>query len=237
MSLVPQTKTEGLINQLNALIESGRTDNELLIRRISKQSDDLLKIDPLEAYLVKGILASYNGQPFTEVRGFFEKALKINPLSCLAHLNYSVACSYAGLYSKEIEHMEKARRHAVSPREIESVARTYPKSLCSSFMFHQYAEITGDRGFADFCRELNIDEGDLLLLRSAVEKVHAESGAKFDSLSVGLFPEDKLMSIQYPVSRGADFAFDLTNKLHDELIDSELPENLFKHVSIGYRCV
>lgn len=236
MPLVPQTKTEELINQLNDLIGSGRKDNEILIRRISKQSDDLLKIDPSEAYLVKGILASYNDRSFAEVADFFEKSLRLNYSSCLGHLNYSVACSYAGHYSKELEHMEKARQFAAGPRELESVAITYPKTLCSSYMFYQYSVVTGDHVIADFLREKKIDENELLLLREAVERVHSSAQSKFYAQILRIFREDDILSIQYPVEGGSAFALGLTDKLYDELLESELPDSLMNHVSIGYYC-
>ena len=236
MHIAPKTVTEDLIDQLNALIASGRKDNQILIQRIKKQSDDLLKIDAFEAYIVKGILASYHDRPFAEVSAHFDRALMMEPNSCLAHLNYSIACCYAGLYSKELFHIEKARGCASNPRELDAVASSYPSALSSSFKFLTHAEVTGKTAMAERMSSYGVSEDDLALLNAVVEKVHSTSGYRIGAPKILVYKDDMPTSIVYTVDANADQVYLLTNAIFDELLNADLPENLMQHFTVGYVC-
>ena len=114
---VPQTKFETLIRRLNELKAQGGTGLELEIKRIKREAEKLISVDPAAAFTTLGIIACFEGK-ISDMHGFHKNALIHSGEDDPLHLaNYAISFKRCGLLEEALQYAKKA--YAKSQTDLE----------------------------------------------------------------------------------------------------------------------
>lgn len=104
----PQTKFETLIKRLNELKRQGGTGLELETKRIKREAEKLMSVDPAAAFTTLGIIACFEGK-ISDMHGFHKNALIHSGEDDPLHLaNYAISLHLCGLLEEALQYAKKA---------------------------------------------------------------------------------------------------------------------------------
>ena len=232
----PATKGAELINRLNAALLGAEVD-DLVLRRIRHEAQQLMGADPVEAHTVLGAIATLEGRA-DDVRKHFHVALQQSGHSASVSMNYSCSLLTLGRPDEAFEIAKQASERApddlavlehLSSAALEAgrllEARTFRKrfgrlSSERSLPDGSVVQMLGDAVDRGVFREESIQE----VLRTAHE-ILAAAGVRRTNLSelktYGTEPDSFLFLVH--VFASPERAAELNEALADRIADRPEP--------------
>ena len=121
--LMPQAvlKSAELLNQLADLVESPDVIDEFTLRRLTREAETLIAIDPVNAYIALGRIAELK-LDVEEVHSNFERAMRMSKQDSLVWEDYAKSLSLLGYYLEAANLVKAQLNKNISNLELLDVA-------------------------------------------------------------------------------------------------------------------
>lgn len=243
--LKPATKTSELIKKLNQL-HSRYTVDDLTLARLQREAEQLLKVEPFEAYQILGSLARFKGNK-DEVKQYYEKALKLaitneDKVRALGH--YATSVGMMGYYSEAVELTLKV--NSIFPYN-----KIYIENSINFFtragLFHRANQIIIQNkidDYPDISRIVSFmdrygvtDEALQQVIETAISVLHAHQFFSFPDIRSGFSSDEATEWFCYEigVECSVEEFVEMEDELSHRLVELDLPLELELYFIVMYR--
>jgi tetratricopeptide (TPR) repeat protein len=232
--LTPKSKTDDLIDKLNALLPDGKIPDEFTLQLLKREARALQKHDAASAYRILGMIAGAEGKK-DELEKHHETALKLGVPPSIGKLNFVTSLMNGGFYSAALEYARRVFCAETDPTAIEKLIEL--NALCLRFegalkYTEQLIELGGEMNgsysllhfqrIVSLLREYTLRDVDLAKIGEIADALVQEKQIRSWGKSSYLCSEGGVdwLGVEHEVTCQPSTVIDMNFELADRLIES-----------------